>query len=107
MITYEWHVDNCVVAKSEFNCTDVVKSVEYTVIATDDITSLSVSLSGSLALSEVSDPAMFIEFKDLTESKVLGWVTTMVDMIELEGSARLKLDALAQTLTVKQLPWQA
>jgi ABC-type polar amino acid transport system ATPase subunit len=105
MLEYKWSIDNVVVA-NENGLNNVIKSVHYLVEATDSGSGKSTTLRGSLALSDVVDPNSFIAFDQLTRDTVLNWITTKVDMIELESQAMIQLNAQrASMLSASDLPW--
>jgi len=104
MIVYTWKIKELTVAPNDLGLQDVVKSVRYSVTATEDGISTDIELS--IALNAISDPDQFIAFADLTEQTVLGWVQPMTDMIELEARAMMYLQELRNPpIVTKPLPW--
>lgn len=101
MLEYNWKIDKVVVSPNDNGLENVIKSVYYSVDVTDSETQRTTTLSGSLALSD-PDPMTFVEFNQLTNDLIKQWITNMVDMIELESQALIKLNA--QQLSMMPLP---
>lgn len=100
MIDYVWKINQLVITELE----NVVKSVSYSVTASEN--GLSTDIELSVELHPVTDPDKFIAYQDLSEAVVLAWVKSMTDMIQLEGQAQLSLAELRTPLIeTKALPW--
>lgn len=104
MITYTWKIQELTVAPNDSGLQDVVKSVRYSVTATEEDISTDIGLS--VALNPIADPNQFVAYSDLTEQTVLDWIQPMTDMIELEARATLVLQELrTPPIVTKPLPW--
>ena len=104
MITYTWKIQELTVATNDAGLQDVVKSVRYSVTASEDEFSTDIELS--VALNPIADPNQFVAYSDLTEQTVLGWIQPMTDMIQLEARAVQSLQELRNPpIVTKPLPW--
>lgn len=104
MISYTWKIKQLTVVPDYSGLQDVVKSVGYSVTASED--DLSTDILLSVELNSVSDPSKFIAYEDLTEETIISWVQPMTDMVELEARATQALLGLRSPPTVtKPLPW--
>lgn len=104
MITYIWKINELTVVPSDLGLQDIVKSVRYSVTASEDGISTIIPLS--VELNSVSDPDKFIAYSDLTEDTVISWIQPMTDMLELESRAAIELAELrSPPIVTKPLPW--
>lgn len=104
MILYTWKIQELTVAPNDSGLQDVVKSVRYSVTASEDEFSTDIELS--VALNPIADPNQFVAYVDLTEQTVLDWIQPMTDIIELEARAAMALQELrTPPIVTKPLPW--
>lgn len=69
-IVYEWKVTQLQVAEKKDNLNSVVENVDWTLTATENDCSVSVSATTALNLP---DPSLFIEYEKLTSDMVEFW----------------------------------
>jgi len=101
--TYTWHVSLLETAPSENGLTDVVKVVHWTLQAADGVNTT--SCYGSVAVGSPT-PEHFTNYASLTESQVIGWLETALDVEQLKGSLDKTLQDLANPpIITLPLPW--
>lgn len=102
-VEYKIHV-NSMLTGTVGNLTDVVKQISYSITASDG--PHAVSTSATTQLSD-PDPANFIDFNNLTEAEVIGWLEgleqTQVTKVYLADQLAKKISE--SQLQYKRAPW--
>jgi hypothetical protein len=100
MITYDWQFLSCEVIPNLDTLENVVKKVEWRLLVSDGINSLSVD-----GITELSDPKTkvnFIEFSQLTKETVQDWVIThWPEYPDVTASLANQLMVMSKPQTVK------
>jgi len=108
--TYSWKINALDTYPTKDSLVDVVYSVHYSYIATSDQKDsnnefYSFEIIGTVNIEE-PDGNSFTAFADLTESKVVNWIETKLDMSVLKDSVDAKLAGLIIPVSVtKNVPW--
>lgn len=109
-ITYSWKINALDTYPTKDSLVDVVYLVHYSYIATSDQKDsnnefYSFEIIGTVNVEE-PDSDSFTAFADLTESKVINWIETKLDMSVLKASVDTKLAGLIIPVSVtKNVPW--
>ena len=98
-----WKIENMIVKPVDGAYTDAVVTATWRCTASDG--DHSASNYGSMGFASPTDD--FIEYPDLTEADVLGWVwANGVDKAEVEANVARELEMQVNPPTVpKPLPW--
>jgi hypothetical protein len=106
MITYEWQFYNCKVIQHENGLDNIIKSVDWRLMAIDGV--YCVSIEGT---TEFANPSpQFVEFTDVTKDMMTNWVVAGIsadNMAKIEQSLAEQLKELKKPVLVQmQLPFQ-
>lgn len=89
MIEYTWHFSNCKVIQHSNGFDNIIKSVDWKLIATEN--QYSVNADGS---TEFADPSInFVPFSNITKDIMINWV--------ISGISQENLDAVKKSLVEK------
>jgi hypothetical protein len=103
MNTYTWKVAAMEAAKNEYGLNDVVKTVHYTVDCTDGTESI--GAYGSIGVPS-PDAGSFKPYEELTESEIIEWVKSQLNVAEVEEQLSNGLELKKNPpVVVKELPW--
>ena len=100
-VTYTWSITGLSAANVE-NCSDVVTGATWEVSGTDGTNTASLTGSTPFALPD----GVFIDYADLTEEQIVGWVKANLSELRLnaiESAIAGSLDQLSYQ--AKPLPW--
>lgn len=99
MVTYDWQFLSCEVIQNYNGLENVVKKVDWKLIATDG--AYSVSADG---YSELGDPNIhsYVAFENLTKDMIISWITTgWTGLEEVKTQLEAQLRELAKPQTVR------
>jgi hypothetical protein len=100
MTTYTWAFPHLEVAPSENGLSNVVKTVHWRMIATQD--GYSAEAYGSVSLSS-PDPDAFTAFDGLTKATVQGWVESTLSVQDTDAITKMQ-DALVAQIDRQKSP---
>lgn len=102
MITYDWQFLNCKVIQSYNGYDNIIKSVDWKLMAIDG--PLCAAVEGTTVFTDPSDN--FIEFNNVTKEKMIDWVMSSIsaeDMSNIEQSLAMQLMEMKKPILV-QMP---
>jgi hypothetical protein len=108
MNSYTWHINSVNIFPELQGKKDVVVTAKFCVAGTDGQNTATVSGSQDLSLS---DSAQFVEYKNLTETQIVGWVKEALGesgqyTLTAEVDSILKQKATPVVLPISiPLPW--
>jgi len=97
-ISYKWSVESMDILSSSDGLKDVVRDVQWKVVATKD--GVKKDMAAHVRLSAPSSNT-FTDYSDLTKEQVLDWVKSVLDVQAIETSLANQFVAGFQ----KKLPW--
>ena len=101
--TYDWGIAQLEVAPSEDGLTDVVKTVHWTLSATQD--DLSASAYGSAGM-DAPEAEAFTPYAELSQADVVAWLETKLDVEQLRAGLAEQIAQQRTPAIVKPpLPW--
>jgi hypothetical protein len=102
-IAYEWGIAQLEVAPSEDGLTDVVKTIHWTLSATDG--ELSASSYGSVGM-DAPEAEAFTPYAELSKDAVIGWLEAKLDADAIRAGLAGQIDAQrAPQIITPSLPW--
>lgn len=81
--TYNWKINALDAKITEGDNSNVIYTVHYSLIATDDTEEYTASTIGTLGVTY--DPDNFIEYDDLTKEDVVGWLEAGLSVEEIKS----------------------
>jgi hypothetical protein len=104
-ITYDWQVNYADVKATEDDLSNVCISCRWSVSATDDSTDPATTASSySYATFGAPDPSSFIDFDNLTQETVLGWIyDSGVDKDAVEAGLVSQIDQIKNPPTTQRV----
>lgn len=106
-IEIKWVINGMLTAPSEDGLTDVVKSINWTRVATEQVSDKTyvASFPGTTPCPTPSSQD-FIPYADLTESDVDNWLNQLVDVVTLDASLTKNIqDQINPPVIELPLPW--
>ncbi len=101
--TYDWGISQLEVAPSEDGLADVVKTVHWTLSATQD--DLSASCYGSVGM-DAPDAGAFTPYTELTKADVVAWLEAKLDGDQLRTALAEQIQAQrTPAIITPPLPW--
>ena len=98
--TYNWKINALDAKITEGDNSDVIYTVHYSLIATDDTGEYTASSIGTLGVTY--DPDNFTPYADLTKDDVVGWLEADLDVetmkANLDNQIELKINPVDETL---------
>ena len=98
--TYNWKINALDAKITEGDNSNVIYTVHWTLIATDDTGEYTASSIGTLDVTY--DPDNFIPYADLTKADVVGWLEAGLDVetikANLDNQIELKINPVDETL---------
>lgn len=103
MIEYSWEILSLYTKPSENGLNNIVKRVTWTYSAKENAYFASSYFDTNF---ETADANNFISYSDLTPEIVFGWITSVVDVNEIQNQVNQKLESTKTPESVeKKLPW--
>lgn len=101
--TFTWTVQSLAVKPNEGNLVDVVVTARWQCDGNQNSYTASYYQSTSFA---VPDESEFIQFKNLTQDDVLGWIWQYIDKAKIEGYVQSQInDQINPPIVYPALPW--
>ena len=98
--TYNWKINALDAKITEGDNSNVIYTVHWTLIATNDTEEYTASTIGTLDVTY--DPDNFIPYADLTKADVVGWLEAGLDVetikANLDNQIELKINPVDETL---------
>ena len=98
--TYNWRINALDAKITEGDNSDVIYTVHWSFIATDETGEYSASSIGTMGVEY--DPDNFIPYADLVKSDVVGWLEAGLDVDSMKSSLdnqiELKINPVDETL---------
>lgn len=110
-IQMTWAINSMLTAPSEDGLTDVVKSISWTRIATEQVVdgeTTKTYTAGFPGVTPCPSPSEedFIAYSDLTEAEVTGWLEQLVDVTSLDTNLTTQVENQINPPVVElPLPW--
>jgi hypothetical protein len=102
-IEYKWSVSPLECVPSKDGLTDIIKTIHWRYTGTDG--TYSADVYGSMGLED-PEAGSFIEFDDLTEETVIGWLEANLEVETLQTNINNNIDSqINPPIVSKSAPW--